>query len=98
MELAADLIGTVPLFERLDASLRTRIEAITELMAAEPGQVPVASGRLAGVPVYPAGGAGGIVQHGGRWNHRLGGSAAPDRSLRAGLGDDPATLSMPPAP
>ena len=46
MEPAADLIGTVPLFERLDASLRTRIEAITELMAAEPGQVLLHQGAL----------------------------------------------------
>ena len=39
MEPAVDLIGTVPLFERLDAPLRERIEAITEVVTAEADQV-----------------------------------------------------------
>ncbi|HEY2618838.1 MAG TPA: cyclic nucleotide-binding domain-containing protein [Acetobacteraceae bacterium] len=39
MVTAVDLIGTVPLFERLDASLRERIEAITEEIPAEADQV-----------------------------------------------------------
>ena len=36
---AVDLIGTVPLFERLDAALRARIEAITDVVSAEAGEV-----------------------------------------------------------
>lgn len=39
MATAVDLIGTVPLFERLDASLRGRIEAITKVVSAEAEQV-----------------------------------------------------------
>ena len=39
MEPAVDLIGTVPLFERLDAALRARIEAITDVVSAEAGEV-----------------------------------------------------------
>jgi CRP/FNR family transcriptional regulator, transcriptional activator FtrB len=39
MVTAVDLIGTVPLFERLDASLHERIEAITEVVSAEAEQV-----------------------------------------------------------
>jgi CRP/FNR family transcriptional activator FtrB len=36
---AVDLIGTVPLFERLEASLRERIETITEVVSAAADQV-----------------------------------------------------------
>jgi CRP/FNR family transcriptional activator FtrB len=39
METAVDLIGTVPLFEPLDASLHERIEAITDLVTAGPDEV-----------------------------------------------------------
>ena len=39
MATAVDLIGTVPLFERLDASLRERIEAIAEVVSAKADQV-----------------------------------------------------------
>ena len=39
MKPAVDLIGTVPLFERLDAPLRAQIEAITDVVTAEAGQV-----------------------------------------------------------
>lgn len=39
MEAAVDLVGTVPLFERLDAPLRKQIEAISELMTAEQDDV-----------------------------------------------------------
>jgi CRP/FNR family transcriptional regulator, transcriptional activator FtrB len=39
METAADLIGTVPLFEGLDTRLHTQLEAITEVVAAAPDQV-----------------------------------------------------------
>ena len=47
---AVDLIGTVPLFERLDAPLCAGIEAITAwCRPSRPGAV--ASGRPAGVPV-----------------------------------------------
>jgi CRP/FNR family transcriptional activator FtrB len=35
METAIDLVATVPLFERLDAPLRKRIDAISKLMTAE---------------------------------------------------------------
>src|ERR1700722_4281903 len=38
MQTAVDLIGAVPLFERLDASLLERIDAITEQVTAEPDQ------------------------------------------------------------
>ena len=46
MEPAVDLIGTVPLFERLDASLRARIEAITDVVSAEAGQVLLEQGAM----------------------------------------------------
>ncbi len=46
MEPAVDLIGTVPLFERLDASLRARIEAITDVVSAEAGQVLLQQGAM----------------------------------------------------
>ena len=39
MVVAVDLIGAVPLFERLDASIRGQIEAISELVTAEEGDV-----------------------------------------------------------
>lgn len=39
METAADLIDTVPLFERLSSGTQQRIEAITREISAEPGQV-----------------------------------------------------------
>src|SRR5689334_7382014 len=39
MESAVDVIGSVPLFEGLDASLRARLEAITEVVTAEADQV-----------------------------------------------------------
>ena len=40
------LIGAVPLFERLDASLLERIDAITEQMTAEPDQVLSEQGAM----------------------------------------------------
>jgi hypothetical protein len=43
---AADLIGTVPLFERLDAPLRKQIEAITDETWADPDQVVSQQGTL----------------------------------------------------
>jgi CRP/FNR family transcriptional regulator, transcriptional activator FtrB len=39
METAVDLIGAMPLFEPLDASLRAQIEAITETVWVDPDQV-----------------------------------------------------------
>ncbi len=39
MDAVVDLIGTVPLFEGLDAPLRARIEAVTELATTGPDQV-----------------------------------------------------------
>lgn len=47
MQPALDLIGTVPLFERLDAALRQRIEAITEVLTATPNQVLAEQGDMA---------------------------------------------------
>ena len=46
MAAAADLTMAVPLFEGLDASLRGWISAITEVVAAEPGQVLSQQGVL----------------------------------------------------
>src|SRR5215472_16299911 len=39
MQTTVDLIGAIPLFERLDADLRTRLQAIATLVTAEPDQV-----------------------------------------------------------
>jgi CRP/FNR family transcriptional activator FtrB len=39
METAVDLIGSVPLFESLDVSLRTRLEAVTDVVTAKPDEV-----------------------------------------------------------
>lgn len=39
METTVDLIGTVPLFEAAERSLRARIEAFTTVVTAEPGAV-----------------------------------------------------------
>jgi CRP/FNR family transcriptional regulator, transcriptional activator FtrB len=39
MEAAGDLVAAVPLFERLDEALRKRIEAISELLGVEEGEV-----------------------------------------------------------
>lgn len=44
MEAASDLIGTVPLFGRLDTSLRARIAAIAEVVSAAAGEVLAAQG------------------------------------------------------
>ena len=46
MATTVDLIGTVPLFERLDASLRKRIEAITDVLSVEAGQLLSQQGAL----------------------------------------------------
>jgi CRP/FNR family transcriptional activator FtrB len=46
MQTAVDLIGAVPLFERLDASLRERIDAITEQVTAEPDQTLSEQGAM----------------------------------------------------
>ena len=46
MGTAVDLIGTVPLFERLDASLRERIEAIADVVSAEADQVLSQQGAM----------------------------------------------------
>jgi CRP/FNR family transcriptional regulator, transcriptional activator FtrB len=47
VETAVDLIGTVPLFDRLDAPLRARIEAITDVATADAGQVLSQQGTMA---------------------------------------------------
>src|SRR5579863_4994864 len=39
METVIDLVGTVPLFERLEPSLREQIEAVTEVLAVGPNHV-----------------------------------------------------------
>jgi CRP/FNR family transcriptional regulator, transcriptional activator FtrB len=46
MVATIDLIGTVPLFERLDASLHKRIEAISELVTAEQDEVLSRQGAM----------------------------------------------------
>ena len=46
MQTAVDLIGAVPLFERLDASLLERIDAITEQVTAEPDQTLSEQGAM----------------------------------------------------
>src|SRR5271166_1042000 len=46
VETAVDLIGTVPLFEQIDVPLRARIEAITDLVSAEAGQVLLHQGSI----------------------------------------------------
>jgi CRP/FNR family transcriptional regulator, transcriptional activator FtrB len=46
MQTAVDVIGAVPLFERLDASLLERIDAITEQMTAEPDHVLSEQGAM----------------------------------------------------
>jgi CRP/FNR family transcriptional regulator, transcriptional activator FtrB len=46
MEAAVDLIGTVPLFERLDLSLRNEVEAISELVTAETDDVLSLQGTM----------------------------------------------------
>ncbi|HLJ05256.1 MAG TPA: cyclic nucleotide-binding domain-containing protein [Acetobacteraceae bacterium] len=46
MGATVDLIETVPLFERLDMPLRTQIEAISELVAAEEGDVLSVQGAM----------------------------------------------------
>ena len=64
MQTAVDVIGAVPLFERLDASLLERIDAITEAVSGRSRPDPVAAGRHAGMPACPVGRTGGAVQHG----------------------------------
>ncbi len=46
MQATADLIATVPLFERLDPPLRSRIEAISELVTAETDDVLSLQGAM----------------------------------------------------
>ena len=46
MDAAVDLIGTVPLFERLDLSLRNEVEAISELVIAETDDVLSLQGTM----------------------------------------------------
>jgi CRP/FNR family transcriptional activator FtrB len=46
MAPAVDLIGTVPLFEGLEASLQERIEALTEVMSVDADQVLVHQGDV----------------------------------------------------
>ena len=46
MQTAVDLIGTIPLFERLDAELRTRLEAIATVITTEPDQVLSQQGAM----------------------------------------------------
>jgi len=46
MGTTVDLIGTVPLFEHLDASLRERIEVITQVVTAEPDEVLSLQGAM----------------------------------------------------
>jgi CRP/FNR family transcriptional activator FtrB len=46
MGTTVDLIGTVPLFERLDAASRKRIDAITEVVTAEPDEVLSQQGAM----------------------------------------------------
>jgi len=46
MESAIDLSGAVPLFERLDAALRARIDAISELVTADAEQVLSRQGAM----------------------------------------------------
>lgn len=46
MEAALDLLGTVPLFERLDARVHTRLDAITELLTAEADEELARQGEM----------------------------------------------------
>ncbi len=48
MESGVDLVGTIPLFERLDAPLRKRIEGISKLVTAEQGEVLTHQGATPG--------------------------------------------------
>ncbi len=46
MEAGVDLVGTIPLFGRLDPPLRKRIEGISELVTAEQGEVLSQQGAM----------------------------------------------------
>jgi CRP/FNR family transcriptional activator FtrB len=46
MQTAVDLIGAVPLFERLDADLRTRLDAITTVITVPPDAVLCQQGAM----------------------------------------------------
>jgi len=46
MQTTVDLIGSIPLFERLDADLRARLEAIATLVTAKPDQVLAYQGAM----------------------------------------------------
>jgi CRP/FNR family transcriptional activator FtrB len=46
MDTVIDLISTVPLFEALDASLRGRLQSITEVVSAEPSMVLAQQGTM----------------------------------------------------
>ena len=46
METVIDLVGTVPLFERLEPSLREQIEAVTEVLAVGPNHVLSQQGTM----------------------------------------------------
>src|SRR5277367_2965754 len=46
MQATADVIGAVPLFERLDGPLRARLEAITTVIKAEPDEVLSQQGAM----------------------------------------------------
>src|SRR5690348_10287528 len=46
METVVDLVGSVPLFERLDRSIQEQIEAISELVTAEEGEVLSLQGAM----------------------------------------------------
>jgi CRP/FNR family transcriptional activator FtrB len=48
MESGVDLVGTIPLFGRLDPPLRKRIEGISELVTAEQGEALAHQGAMAG--------------------------------------------------
>jgi CRP/FNR family transcriptional activator FtrB len=48
MAAGVDLVGTIPLFERLDPPLHRRIDAISELVTAEQGEVLTRQGAMPG--------------------------------------------------
>ena len=94
METAVDLIGTVPLFERLDASLHERIEAITDLVTAGPDEVLSHQGAMPECLHVLLEGQVALSSAGRRRHHRIGRGAASDRPFRPGLGADPLPYLM----
>ena len=92
MEPAVNLIGTEPMFERLDAPCARGSRRTPTWRRQRPARCCLHQAAMPEFLYILPEGQGGAVQHGSRWNDRPGGSAGPIQDSAPAAVPEPAAL------